>query len=256
MSELEASLDRFVAANQASLAASGMPRQLWASIWGRIEASKFGSRSPIAEEEVRHIFDVAVMRPKKHDESGNPVDEADLDEIPCIIAAQALIPRAAVVVFQHEWTFENSDQARQHLEATPSLITQVVSLFTAVNALAGVASDERMHSAPIQYILENLHRIAFSFQVATATDSGATKTYHYVILDPFSPAVIPVSPSGKPVLSAFLFVDQRNGRPYTVMYPGWIKQNAEGLFDAESEEEDTIPPGTVITRSPLPSLLS
>ncbi|ORY52448.1 hypothetical protein BCR33DRAFT_711762 [Rhizoclosmatium globosum] len=39
MAELEQSLDEFLAANTTTLEASGMPRRLWASIWGRIEGT-------------------------------------------------------------------------------------------------------------------------------------------------------------------------------------------------------------------------
>ncbi|KAI8844698.1 hypothetical protein BJ741DRAFT_589111 [Chytriomyces cf. hyalinus JEL632] len=235
---LEQSLDQFMAANTALLQTTGMPHRLWASIWGRIEANKLGTLSP-TNEDPAPIFDVAIV-----------------GDAPCIVAAQDLIPRAAVVVYRHEWTFETIEQARAHLEQSPALVAAVSNLFVAVNALSATPSDDTLKNAPIEYIINNLHRITFSFTVASSTSGKEdAKTFNYVCLDQFSPAVIPVSESATPMLSAFVFVDQRSMTAYTVLYPGWIKAAAEGedalLFTPDDDDEDTIPAGTVITRSPL-----
>ncbi|KAJ3230544.1 hypothetical protein HDU78_008230 [Chytriomyces hyalinus] len=237
---LEQSLDQFMAANTALLRATAMPQRLWASIWGRIEANKLGTLSPTSEDPTP-IFDVAIV-----------------GDAPSIVAAQDLIPRAAVVVYRHEWTFETVEQARAHLEQSPALVAAVSNLFVAVNALSATPSDDTLKNAPIEYIINNLHRIAFSFTVASSSGQEDAKTFNYVCLDQFSPAVIPVSESATPMLSAFVFVDQRSMTAYTVLYPGWIKAAAEGedalLFTPDDDDEDTIPAGTVITRSPLPAM--
>ncbi|KAI9335536.1 hypothetical protein BDR26DRAFT_865935 [Obelidium mucronatum] len=198
-----------------------------------------GSLSPTSEQR-EHIFDLALV-----------------DDVPCIVAAKALIPRAAVVVYPHEWVFETLEQARQHLTQSPQLVSALSSLIMSVNVIQGVSSEAVID--PVQHIVDNLPRIAFSYQITSLSADGETeqvKTYYYCIVsDPFGPAVIPPAADGTtPMLASFVFVDQRTMKAYTVLFPGWIKQNAEnedGFFTADDDDEDTIPEQTVITRGPL-----
>ncbi|KAJ3024994.1 UNVERIFIED_CONTAM: hypothetical protein HDU68_007566 [Siphonaria sp. JEL0065] len=235
---LEESLDQFLSANIDALKASGMPTRLYASIWGRIEANKMGSLNPTSEEK-ENIFDLALV-----------------EDVPCIVAAKALIPRAAVVVFPHEWTFRDLDEAKTHLTQSPPLVNALCSLIMSVNVIQGVASESIVD--PVEHVLANLSRIAFSYQITSLSSDGESEqvtTYHYsVVSDPFGPAVIPVSESNQPILTSFVLVDQRTMKGYTVLYPGWIKQDSEqedGFFTPDDDDEDTIPVGTVITRGVL-----
>ncbi|KAJ3285114.1 hypothetical protein HDU79_007582 [Rhizoclosmatium sp. JEL0117] len=235
MAELEQSLDEFLAANTTTLEASGMPRRLWASIWGRIEANKLGSINPTSEEK-ENIFDLALV-----------------NEVVCVVAGKPLIPRAAVVVYPHEWTFTDRDQAREHLTNSPQLVSALSSLIMSVNVMQGIGSETV--NDHIQHIMDNLHRIAFSYDITGVSADGESdevKTLHYcVVSDPFGPAVIPESPTGNPMLTGFVFVDQRTFKGYTVFYPGWIKPDSDGPVMPEDDDEDTIPQNCIITRSAL-----
>ncbi|KAJ3066002.1 hypothetical protein HDU98_010669 [Podochytrium sp. JEL0797] len=221
---IEDSLDQFLAQNSAALDAAGMPKRLHASVWGRIEAAKFGSLDPNLEEKTS-LFDVALV-----------------NNTPCILASRPLIPRAAVFVFPHEWVFNDADEARLHLTQSQPLVQNLCNLILSINALQGIATES--YADPIEHVMENLPRIAFSYKVTELTPNGeeSVRTINYAIVsDPFGPAVISETPTGNPILTAFVFVDQRTLKPYTVLFPGWIKNSPDqdgGLWTADDDEED------------------
>ncbi|KAJ3128448.1 hypothetical protein HK100_009169 [Physocladia obscura] len=259
--QLEASLDGFISANSQVLASVGMPRRLWASIWGRIEAGRLGSRDPTAGEneesndskESKPLFDLALV-----------------NDTACVVAARALPPRAAVVVYPHEWIFESREQARAHLAHSPGLVSACLSLLRNVNAIEGIATPALSEDRPAsesnsnpnhavselaqsksQYVLDNLHRIAYSYAVKDPVSAEISLHHYCIVTDEFAPPVIPVAQSAEPILSPFVFIDQRDMKPYTVFYPAWIKKSSDqnnDLFSADDDDEDTIPQSYVITR--------
>ncbi|KAJ3386851.1 hypothetical protein HDU84_001233 [Entophlyctis sp. JEL0112] len=254
---LETSLDEFMDANGAALEAAGVPRRLWPSVWGRIEAGKLGSVDPVDAAAAAGDDGEGVAA-----QDGQPrnllFDLALVNDVPCVVAARNLTPRAAVVVFPHEWVFADAAQAREHLAASPALVSACVQLITNANTLAGRSTPA--FTDGVAFVAENLHTIAFSYSVAGLTPDGElraeTVVNYCVVSDPFGPAVIPeAKDSETATLSCMVLVDQRTMKGYTVLYPGWIKSNSESdYFTAEDDEEDMIPKSYVITRGPLQPL--
>ncbi|KAJ3018465.1 UNVERIFIED_CONTAM: hypothetical protein HDU68_011144 [Siphonaria sp. JEL0065] len=188
------SVSEFITANGLQLRNLGVPESLWKHVFQRIETNRVGSNGEF------RIVDKKV------------------------VTAKSLSPSEAVLVFQHQWIFTSRDQAKQHLDESEPLRAAIAALVERTTANSIAATTESL--------LANLYRIAFEFEVKSATDH---QKLYSVTLDPFSPCQMPFAQS--PLLGAGIFIDTRSNRSYTILWPTSLTS--------------TIPSRTLITRGEL-----
>ncbi|KAJ3024805.1 UNVERIFIED_CONTAM: hypothetical protein HDU68_007771 [Siphonaria sp. JEL0065] len=139
-----------------------------------------------------------------------------------VVTATDLSPRAAVIVFAHEWVFETVTDAERGLYGQDSLRRAVVSLVsTATNTKPpdpSHLSESQQKKSEVQYSLESLFRIAFEFDVENAR--GQIQKMSCVSFDAYAPALLPFA--NAPLFGAAVFVDGRTAKSYTILWPNWI----------------------------------
>ena len=116
--DLEQKLDAFLEANTEQLTQIGLPRSLWAVLWAKIEASRFGS--------IDSQFALAL---------DTFSDRASSDPVPIIVSASKLNPHNSLLVYPHDWTFTSRDQAKNHLESSEELKARLVDLIKSADVI-------------------------------------------------------------------------------------------------------------------------
>ncbi|KAJ3190764.1 hypothetical protein HK101_008404 [Irineochytrium annulatum] len=241
------SLDTFLEDHTAQLEGIGMPRILFPVLWAKLEAHQLGTDA----------FDHFEWEKT----TVNGKDKVTL------VAKKDLPPQQALIVYEHDWTFVNRAQAKEHLDSNEGLrgimSHQVHQLDFAERGY--YVENEEKKQLSTDEILMNLYRIAFQYQAQTEKE---TIVFSYASFDPFGPHIIPfaapvsanANQAHTPLLEAHLFVhttpDPKNpsgpptSKPYTILFPSWVNPPALN----ELRDADIIRKGTPITRGELTTM--